>query len=116
MQNLSKQKANFGDQEGRIFAGAEGTAIVTASNGGLIDTTQVTVINFTPTALSFVSIPGYANGVDVNESYAYVAAPNGVVVELTQSVFEPHSLLGEQGACATIARLCPALLLTAGAH
>ncbi|MEJ7712733.1 MAG: hypothetical protein WKF84_23510 [Pyrinomonadaceae bacterium] len=32
------------------------------------------VTSFTPRALSFVSIPGYANNVDVSGDYAYVAA------------------------------------------
>ena len=35
---------------------------------------NATVTNFTPVALSFVAIPGFANNVDVSGNFAYVAA------------------------------------------
>ena len=65
---------NFGAQSGRVFAGLDGTCTVTATNSGFSDTTSVIVETFAPTALSFVNIPGFANNVDVNGDFAYVAA------------------------------------------
>ncbi len=65
---------NFGSPDGRVFAGSAGTCTITVSNNGFTDTAQATVINFTPAALSFVPIPGFANGVAVSGDFAYVAA------------------------------------------
>jgi uncharacterized repeat protein (TIGR01451 family) len=66
--------ANFGAEPGRVYAGQSGTATVTVSNSGHAASTAVTVQAFAPTALAFLPIPGFANGVDVAGSYAYVAA------------------------------------------
>ena len=66
--------ANFGATDGLVFAGSDGTATITVSNNGHTATVQVTVSSFSPTALSFISIPGFANNVDVAGNFAYVAA------------------------------------------
>jgi hypothetical protein len=66
--------ASFGAEGGRVFAGQDGTATVTVANSGHVDTTLVTVTTFSPTALSFIHLKGYANGVDVANGYAYVAS------------------------------------------
>jgi hypothetical protein len=66
--------ANFGAVDGLVFAGNDGTATITVSNSGFTATVQVTVSSFSPTALSFVSIPGFANNVDISGNVAYVAA------------------------------------------
>lgn len=67
--------ANFGSPDGRVFAGNNGSATVTVRNGTFTRTVAVTVNGFDPTPLGFVSIPGYANNVDVNnDQTAYVAA------------------------------------------
>lgn len=66
--------ASFGAEAGRVFAGQDGTAIVTVENDGLSATSEVTVSTFSPTALSFLPLPGYPNGVDVEDGYAYVAS------------------------------------------
>ncbi|HEU4391286.1 MAG TPA: hypothetical protein VFV34_26035, partial [Blastocatellia bacterium] len=65
---------NFGTQKGLVFAGNPGSCIITISNNTLSVTVPGTVQSFTPTALSFVDIPGFANNVDVSGSYAYIAA------------------------------------------
>ena len=65
---------NFGVEPGRVFAGGNGTCTISATNSGLTAPTVGTVRTFAPTALSFVAIPGYANNVDVNGNFAYVAA------------------------------------------
>lgn len=65
---------NFGSPDGNVFAGNSGPCTVTITNNGFKTTASVTVNSFTPTDLSFVSIPGFANGVAVNGNYAYVAA------------------------------------------
>ncbi|MBE7500736.1 MAG: Ig-like domain-containing protein [Verrucomicrobiales bacterium] len=66
--------ANFGSPDGMVFAGADGSAIITVSNSGFVGTAAVTVRSSTPQTLGFVAIPGYANNVDVSGDYAYVAA------------------------------------------
>jgi hypothetical protein len=65
---------NFGAPDGNVFAGNSGTCTITVSNSGFTATATGTVTGFTPQSLSFVSIPGFANGVAVNGNYAYVAA------------------------------------------
>jgi hypothetical protein len=66
--------ANFGAEPGRIFAGRDGTATITVSNSGHAATATVSVQDFSPTALSFLPIPGFANDVVVAGNYAYIAA------------------------------------------
>jgi hypothetical protein len=65
---------NFGAEKGRVFAGSPGTCAITVSNNTLSATASGTVQPFTPSALGFVNIPGFANNVDVSGGYAYVAA------------------------------------------
>ena len=65
---------NFGAESGKVFGAADGTCTITVSNSGFTATVAGTVRNFTPTALSFIDIPGFANNVDVNGNFAYVAA------------------------------------------
>ena len=66
--------ASFGAEPGRIFAGADGDATVTASFAGFQTSVDVTVTTFSPEALSFLSIRGFANGVAVEGGLAFVAA------------------------------------------
>jgi len=66
--------ANFDAEPGRIFAGRDGSAVVTASNSGFAVMIDVRVITVSPRALSFLPIPGFANGVAVAGGYACVAA------------------------------------------
>lgn len=65
---------NFGSPDGRVFAGTPGSCTITATNSGHSSQSQGTVTSFTPTALSFVAIPGFANNVDISGDFAYVAA------------------------------------------
>lgn len=66
--------ANFGSPDGMVFAGSDGSAVITVSNSGFVATASVTVRSSTPQTLGFVAIPGFANNVDVSGNYAYVAA------------------------------------------
>lgn len=66
--------ANFGGEDGRIFAGRDGIATVTIANGPFQTQTVATVRRFAPRPLSWIPIPGYANDVDVVGNRAYVAA------------------------------------------
>jgi hypothetical protein len=67
--------ANFGAVDGLVFAGNDGTATITVTNNGFTaPPVQVSVSSFAPAALSFISIPGFANNVDVSGNFAYVAA------------------------------------------
>lgn len=65
---------NFGAPDGNVFAGNNGTCTITAANNGFTAQATGVVSTFAPTALSYISVPGFANGVDVNGDYAYVAA------------------------------------------
>ncbi|MCJ8321328.1 MAG: Ig-like domain-containing protein [Colwellia sp.] len=65
---------SFGDTDGRIFAGESGNTQVTVTNGDKSFVVDVVVSEFNPTSLGNVSIPGFANNVDVLGDLAYVAA------------------------------------------
>ncbi len=65
---------NFGATQGQVFAGQSGSCTITTTIAALSATSTGTVRTFAPTALSFVSIPGFANSVDVSGDFAYVAA------------------------------------------
>lgn len=65
---------NFGAPAGRVFAGADGSCTITATNSGFSAQALGTVRTFTPRALGFVNIPGFANNVDLAGNRAYVAA------------------------------------------
>lgn len=64
----------FGSPDGAVFAGTSGVCTITADNNGFMDTAQITVDSFDLTPLSFVSLPGFAENVDVNGDYAFVAS------------------------------------------
>ncbi len=65
---------NFGAPDGNVFAGSNGSCTISVTNSGFTATALGVVGSFSPTPLSWVSIPGYANNVAVNGDYAYVAA------------------------------------------
>jgi hypothetical protein len=72
---------NFGAPDGRVFGGQPGACVITITNNGHQTSVSGTVTGFTPISLGSVAIPGYANNVDVNGSYAYVAAGSaGLIV------------------------------------
>src|SRR5215213_588449 len=83
--------ANFGAVDGLVFAGNDGSATITVSNSGFTATAQVTVTSFAPRALSFVTIPGFANNVAISGDFAYVAAGSAglQVVDVTNRQ-SPH--------------------------
>ena len=49
---------NFGQPDGRVFGGQNGTCTITITNAGHTATAQVTVTNFTPVPLSLFGFPG----------------------------------------------------------
>lgn len=65
---------NFGATAGQVFAGQTGTCTISATAGGFTAQSIGTVHTFSPTSLSFVTIPGYANNLDVSGDVVYVAA------------------------------------------
>lgn len=65
---------NFGSPDGNVFAGSDGTCTITVSNSGFTAQAQGVVRTFAPTSLAFLAVPGFANSVDVNGNFAYVAA------------------------------------------
>jgi hypothetical protein len=64
----------FGAPDGTVFAGSNGVCTITVTNHGHTATTAGTVQSFSPTAVSFVTVPGFANSVDVAGDFAFVAA------------------------------------------
>ena len=71
------QICSFGAVPGRVFAGQPGTCQVLISNSTLTVSVPGTITRFTPTAVSALTIPGFANSVDVIGDFAYVAAGAG---------------------------------------
>ncbi|NJN64646.1 MAG: hypothetical protein HC882_07045, partial [Acidobacteria bacterium] len=65
--------ASFGSEAGRVYAGADGSAVVTAENGAFSATAAVRVMTFAPTALSVLRLPGAANAIALDRDFAYVA-------------------------------------------
>jgi hypothetical protein len=65
---------NFGAPDGTVFAGSNGTCTITVTNHGHTANAAGAVQSFSPTAVSFVTIPGFANSVDVSGDFAFVAA------------------------------------------
>jgi len=66
--------ANFGLTDGQIFAGQTGDTNITIKNGNKQFVVNVNVSEFAPVAQAALSMPGYANNVDVQGNLAYVAA------------------------------------------
>lgn len=62
------------DDFGSVAGVAGGLSSVTARNGNSTGQVPVTVSTFTPGPLSSITIPGYANTVNVVGNYAFVAA------------------------------------------
>lgn len=65
---------NFGAPDGNVFAGSNGVCTITVSNNGHTATAAGSVQSFSPTAVSFLAIPGFANSVAVSGDFAFVAA------------------------------------------
>ncbi len=85
------QVCNFGAEDGRVYGGTDGSCTITVSVAGLTAKAAITVRNFTPLALSQLAIPGYANNVDANGGYAYVAAgATGLQVVDARDPANPH--------------------------
>jgi hypothetical protein len=72
---------NFGQPAGRVFGGQPGACTITMTSSGFLAVANGTIANFAPAPLGSLAIPGYANNVDVNGAFAYVAAGSaGLVV------------------------------------
>jgi len=69
--------ASFGAEDGRVFAGIDGMATVTASVAGFSVDSAVTVQSFAPVALSFLDLKGSPLAVAVEGAFAYVAMGSG---------------------------------------
>lgn len=65
---------NFGAPDGRVYASQAGSCQITVTNNGKSASVSGVVQDFAPSQLSWVAIPGYANGVAVNSDHAFVAS------------------------------------------
>lgn len=81
---------NFGTTDGLLFAGAAGSATVTARNAGFSGTTFVVVQAFAPRALATLGLPGTLGGLDLTRSYAYVTSTSGLLVVDVSSPSNPQ--------------------------
>lgn len=87
---------NFGAPDGRVFAGNDGVCAITVSNSGFVAVANGGVQTFAPVARGVVSIPGYANNVDVSGDYAFVAAgAAGLQVVDVSNPTSPQVVAGE---------------------
>jgi hypothetical protein len=86
--------ANFGADDGRVYAGQDGPATITVDNSGHVATADVTVETFAPRALSFLRIPGYPNAVAIEGDYAFVAAGGTGLQVVDVSNLEAPRLVG----------------------
>ena len=66
--------ASFSSNPGQVFAGAGGKTQITITNGDQSQVVDIEVNTFDPVAVAAIVIPGYANNVDVQGDYAYIAA------------------------------------------
>lgn len=72
---------NFAGTPGRVFGSNDGPCTITVTNSTFSVTAEGTVSSFQPMRLGSIAIPGYANNVDANGAFAYVAAGRaGLVV------------------------------------
>ena len=72
--NLLVVNFSFGDRDGKLFAGQDGDTTVEVSNGPFTVIVPVTVTTFVPEPLSKLSLPGFANNIDVSGDFAYIAS------------------------------------------
>jgi hypothetical protein len=72
---------SFGLNDGEVFGGAAGVASLIVSNSGFTISAFVTVVNFAPTPVGFMQLPGDAIKVVVTGEYGYIASDRtGLVV------------------------------------
>lgn len=86
-QSLDVRVATVGPT-GVVLGVAPGSTTIRVRNGGRQADVALTVAAFAPQALSFLAIPGSANGVDVEGDYAYVAAGQAGLVVVDASDLE----------------------------
>ncbi|HEX6397418.1 MAG TPA: Ig-like domain-containing protein, partial [Steroidobacteraceae bacterium] len=79
--------ANFGTEDGRIFAGVDGVAEIAITNAGHQTRAYITVETFNPAPIAHFSLPGDAFDVDVNGNHAFIAAGSAglVVVDVSNA-------------------------------
>lgn len=85
--------AGFGAEPGRVYAGRDGTATIAAALGTLRTEATIEVVTVQPRALSFVPLPGFAGGVGLDGSQAWVAAGGAGLlgVDVSDPVFPRRS-------------------------
>ena len=83
---------NFGIEDGRIFAGQDGTASITITNNSLTEVIQLSVITFAPTPLGYIELPATGNNVDVVGTIAYVATNNGLSIIDVSDAKNPYEV------------------------
>jgi len=86
---------SFGVNDGDVFGGVAGSARLIVNNNGLSDWITVTVSRFDPVALSAIDLPGYANNVDIEGDYAYVAAGSAGLIVVDVVDRENPSIIGQ---------------------
>jgi len=69
--------ASFSGVPGRVFAGIDGDATVTAANNGFTADSHVSVLSYAPVPLGTLQLPFKTSNVALTNDYAYVAGIDG---------------------------------------
>ncbi len=79
--------ANFSADPGRVFAGLDGTATITAENSGFSAQAAAEVVSFSPTALSYLPLSGRPRALALDGTKIYAAMDLGglAVVDVADS-------------------------------
>lgn len=70
-------RVSFGPEPGRLYAGEDGVATVTATNGQFVATTMISVTRVVPRVTATLSLPGCPNSIVVDGQVAFI--PSGAV-------------------------------------
>ncbi|MCI0479456.1 Ig-like domain-containing protein, partial [Candidatus Uhrbacteria bacterium] len=65
---------NFGAEDGRIFAGSDGSCLVSVDTNGFSAAVPGSVASFTPQQIGRLDLPFFGNDLDVDGDYLFVAA------------------------------------------
>ena len=85
--------AALGADDGRVYAGLGGAATVTVTNSGHSISAQASVLNFAPTALASLRIPGFANSVAVVSDGSAILGLGNLGPEAAMPVMEGKIML-----------------------
>ena len=84
--------ANFGVEKGKVFAGIDGVAQITASIGGYEDSSRMTVFSFAPRVRGLMAYPKTLSDVTAHNGHAYLHTYSGIPVISVQNPDNPGQI------------------------